>query len=88
MSGWVDAEYSSCWDVVDEDDSPPGPNSISCEDGVGALHISREVSIKGGMYYIYQIRKRCNGVCWVEYYEVSSCYEYNSVLSVFCLVFF
>ena len=48
MSGWVDAEYSSCWD---EDDSPPGPNSISCEDGVGALHISREVSIKGGMYY-------------------------------------
>lgn len=52
MSGWVDAEYSSCWDVVDEDDSPPGPNSISSEeDGVGALHISREVSIKGGMYY-------------------------------------
>ena len=63
MSGWVDAEYSSCWDVVDEDYSPPGPNSISSEeDGVGALHISREVSIKGGMYYIYQIRKRCK-VC-------------------------
>ena len=75
MSGWVDAEYSSCWDVVDEDDSPPGPNSISCEDGVGALHISREVSIKGGMYYIYQISKEMQCVLGRKYYEVSSCYE-------------
>ena len=73
MSGWVDAEYSSCWDVVDEDDSPPGPNSISSEDGVGALHISREVSIKGGMYYIYQISKEMQCVLGRKYYEVSVC---------------
>ena len=61
MSGWVDAENSS-WADVELDDPP---NSISCEeDGVGALHMSREVSIKGGMYYniIDEITMSCVGL--------------------------